>query len=304
MDKDKTQNEIPEYVKNLPPAVQDFVLNGAWEERTNEIAKKYSLNPIQTDALANTVVLVLIGLESPDTFLDTIVKDVGISRLLAEQIMGDLEKRVFEYAINQIESKNKTEKEKPVVAETKPVEPEIKVEEKTKPVVPETPKPAPIEVKKEEEKPKPQNVFADMKTEIKKTPGAIVNSPQVPEVAPQNLPMIEKNESVKTVPLPTLRDVLQKKLETKPVEPIQRPIPVPRFTATPLPEDAVATAIPIRTPAAAQAPVPAPQPIIKPVTTPATTIAEPASVLPPETKKEETPIQKKYVVDPYREPIN
>src|SRR3984885_16006631 len=119
MDDKKIQNQTQEQMKKLPQNVQDFVLNGAWEERTGEIAQKYSLNPIQTDALANTVVLVLVGLELPDTFLDTIIADVGISRLLAEQIMNDLETRVFEYAISQIGSKSKTEKAKPVVTKVK-----------------------------------------------------------------------------------------------------------------------------------------------------------------------------------------
>src|SRR3989338_1688659 len=104
----QTQNQIPEYVQKLPQAVQDFVYDGAWEVRTNEIARKYSLVAGQTDALANTVVLVLIGLESPDTFLDTLVTDLEISRLLGEQIMADLEKRVFEYALGVIENKEKS----------------------------------------------------------------------------------------------------------------------------------------------------------------------------------------------------
>ena len=100
----QTQNEIPEYVKNLPQAVQDLIFDGTWEERTGEVAKKYSLNPTQTDNLINTVLFVLIGLEKPETFLSTIMTDIGISQLLAEQIMGDLEGRVFEYALSRVTS--------------------------------------------------------------------------------------------------------------------------------------------------------------------------------------------------------
>ena len=267
MDDKKIQNQTQEQMKKLPQNVQDFVLNGAWEERTGEIAQKYSLNPIQTDALANTVVLVLVGLELPDTFLDTIIADVGISRLLAEQIMNDLETRVFEYAISQIGSKSKTEKAKPVVTEAKPEDMQVK--------------PATMEIKKEE---------------VKNT---------MPEILPNNLPMVEKGEAVKVnhvqkivpppapqnIPKPQSQNSETKKPEinipptTKPAEPVQRPIPVPRFTAAPIEEEK--------------------ETVAKPVAPPVVAPTQPQSVpqKPPETKPTE-PIQKKYVVDPYREPLN
>ena len=102
-----TQNEIPEYVKNLPQVVQDVVFQSAWESRTMEIAQKYTLNAGQTNALADKVLFILIGLDKPETFLEDIILELNISRLLAEQIMDDLNARVFEYAINIIESKER-----------------------------------------------------------------------------------------------------------------------------------------------------------------------------------------------------
>ena len=80
----------------------------------------------------------------------------------------------------------------------------------------------------------------NMKTEIKKNEGTIVNPPyktETVEIRPTNLPMVEKNEPVK-IP-PTLRDTLTQKPESKTLqneaqpEPVQRPIPVPRFVSAP-----------------------------------------------------------------------
>ena len=96
---------MPEYVQNLPKPVQDFIFNSAWESRTSEIAQKYSLNETQTDDLINNVLFVLIGLEKPEDFLETIIAELSISRLLGEQIMEDLEVRVFEYAVKSMEKK-------------------------------------------------------------------------------------------------------------------------------------------------------------------------------------------------------
>lgn len=99
--------DMPEYVKNLPKPVQDLVFEGVWEERTEEIAKKYSLSETQTDTLTNNVLFVLIGLLDPDNFLETTINDLEVSRLLMEQIMEDLEVRVFEYSIKTIQNQEK-----------------------------------------------------------------------------------------------------------------------------------------------------------------------------------------------------
>jgi hypothetical protein len=102
------QNDIPEYIKNLPKTVQDVVLDGVWQDRTSEVAKKYSLNDKQTNDLINKTLFVLIGLDSADTFETSIVDELHISRLLSEQIVSELDARVFDYALNQVENKTKT----------------------------------------------------------------------------------------------------------------------------------------------------------------------------------------------------
>lgn len=104
---EENQDISLEYIKNLPQAVKDVVYDGIWEERTDEIAKKYSLNDTQTDSLVNNVLYILTGLLNPDDFLETIITELNVSRLLAEQIMEDLEVRVFEYAFRSIENKEK-----------------------------------------------------------------------------------------------------------------------------------------------------------------------------------------------------
>ncbi len=96
---------INQYINKLPKPVKNMVMDGAWEDRVFEIAKKYSLTDSQTDYLANDTLLVLIGLEKPETFLETITTDLSISRLLSEQIFEDLENRVFEYALKLVEEK-------------------------------------------------------------------------------------------------------------------------------------------------------------------------------------------------------
>lgn len=136
------ENNINEYISKLPKAVHDIVFEGVWEERTLEIAKKYSLSDAQADYLANDTLLVLIGIDQPEKFLETITKDLSISKLLAEQIVDDLENRVFEYALKIIEEKDTLKNTYPQtqsrVPEIKPDNlPAIEVGEVAKPYTPE-----------------------------------------------------------------------------------------------------------------------------------------------------------------------
>lgn len=292
----KDQNEMPEYMKTLPQSVQDFIFGGVWEERTDEIAKKYSLNDTQTDNLINNVLFILIGLDKPETFLETTIIELGISRLLAEQIMEDLEVRVFEYATKSIENKEKRG--------SSGQQPESSGQ------------------KNENKSPTPPGNTTDFEDDI-------------PEVRPEITPMVEKDEVVHNMVPPAVTESKQDSVEVrlpqeiKPQEfpraalgqsePIQRPVSVPRYTGEqeemtndkfphlPTPEavgnggqamtnqgqsfndkiDAMAQKAPEPTPAVETKPI---VDAVKPQEQPK--IPEPVPEAP-----------KRYTVDPYREPL-
>ncbi len=285
---EQTLKTMPVYVQNLPQAVQDFVFDGVWEKRITEVAKKYSLNEIQTDTLINNTLFVLIGLDTPDTFTNLMTSELGISKLLAEQIVEDLETRVFEYALSQIQNKEKPETP---IADIKSSP--INVGEKFGPVTTQ-----------------PNNIFADIKTQIKKmddtAPRAIympkieVGSKNI-EVRPETLPMVEKGEVAHDVAKQTISvPKYDATPSVKPAEePIQRPVPVPRFTATPIVGEAkpVVAPVPVApTPPEPVAPAKPKEPSI--IDSKLNTVVKSIEEKP----KAETPV-KAYVVDPYREPL-
>ncbi len=98
------QIDIEKYIANLPKKVQNVIFDDAWETRTREIGAKYSLSDNQIEGLVNTVLLVLVGMEKAENLLENIVSDTLVSRFIAEQIYNDLDKRVFEYVANLVES--------------------------------------------------------------------------------------------------------------------------------------------------------------------------------------------------------
>ena len=222
---EQTLKTMPEYVQKLPKVVQDFVFDSVWEDRTKEITAKYSLNENQTDTLIDKVLFILIGLETPENFLESIISELGISRLLAEQIIEELEKRVFEYAINQIGPKIKSGGERNEIS-------------------------------------KPEA-------------GIIINTDDdIPEIRPEIVPMVEKGEVAHTTPTVSVNTTVD-----------QSKISVPRYVP-PVPNNLpTEEATPVQVQQAPEASQP------KPI--------EEARV----TSVNTTTDQRKYTVDPYREPL-
>ncbi len=96
------EHDITEYIEKLPEDIKKIIFSLPWEDRTREIAKKYSLTPEQTESLVDIVTCALVGLEKGDDIPTHIAGDLGISKLLTGQILIDLDKRVFDLVLSHI----------------------------------------------------------------------------------------------------------------------------------------------------------------------------------------------------------
>jgi hypothetical protein len=121
---------ITEYIKSLPQSLQNLLSEGVWEERVNEISKKYSLTPEQSGALSNIVLLTLTFISPPEEMKQNITGDLGISDLLSEQVSSDLETRVFEYAAKQLNVVQKQQAPAPKQTEAPKLDLPVKMEPK------------------------------------------------------------------------------------------------------------------------------------------------------------------------------
>ena len=75
------------------------------DTRIEEISKKYNLNDTQKNSLNSICKEILFDMDKKETLLSDIDQKLSVSKLLAEQIINDLNKRVFEYAISTLEKK-------------------------------------------------------------------------------------------------------------------------------------------------------------------------------------------------------
>ncbi len=87
-----------------------------WSGKVDEISKKYNLNDTQKNILNSLSGEILSNMDKKGTLLKDMDQKLSVSKLLSEQIIDDLNKRVFDYTIKSIEAKpiNKIPEIKPV----------------------------------------------------------------------------------------------------------------------------------------------------------------------------------------------
>jgi hypothetical protein len=147
---------IKQRLLSLPIEIQKAFNETDIVGEIEKIRVKFKLMYDQGSALESETKLVFLGLEKPDDLLKNIVENVNISKDIATQIVGEVEKNIFKQIKKKLietleqeeeESKKKENKEtldkdsilweienpKPTV---QPIQPTIKTEEKAK----ETPK--------------------------------------------------------------------------------------------------------------------------------------------------------------------
>jgi hypothetical protein len=185
---EQTLKTMPEYFQKLPKHIRDFIFDGEWEGRTKEVAGKYSLNEKQSEDLADNVLMVLMGIDEPDVFYKSITSDLSVSNIIAEQIMDDLEKRVFEYALKEIEPKIKDGRRQDASATTNVI-PEIR----------------------------PQMTPAIEKGEVAHTTPSTISVPRY--AVPENLPTEHEAAPTNNQNMPPKVPEPPKPIERKPVEP-------------------------------------------------------------------------------------
>jgi hypothetical protein len=100
---------IFEYTESAPKNIKNIVADNIWPKRVAEIATKYSLTEDQTIILQNLILSVIIEVEQKENLVASLETELGISELLTEQIMKDLDERVFQYATDFIEKGGETD---------------------------------------------------------------------------------------------------------------------------------------------------------------------------------------------------
>ncbi len=90
-----TKEQKKELFQNLPDDVKEAVSSVETTDIIIELEKKYKLHIDQTGELSNEVLLLTLGVTSPQKFIDNLESRLRISRDVAAQITADVNEKIF-----------------------------------------------------------------------------------------------------------------------------------------------------------------------------------------------------------------
>ncbi len=257
-----------------------------WRTRVEEIAKKYELGIFQRDGLISICSCIIDSKQDKDTSLSDLNHKLGVSGIVSDQILEDLDKRVFSLLEKEAQKAPVEVDKKRIVGSTVAEEPQTVVSDNTPDFIPANlpvsdedrelikekvsiPKyvPTKVEAIKEEMDSKYEDLKMDTALKMQ---GSLDENPIVPQRPLQNSRITYK---------PAAMGVAQ----STPQEFVQRVASVPRINLN------------------EEAPVIESSPVGNIVDNKLGNTAPQATEVP--TPKQEIPIVKSYTVDPYREPV-
>ncbi|HZS43242.1 MAG TPA: hypothetical protein VFA52_03440 [Candidatus Paceibacterota bacterium] len=86
---------IEPQLQNLPSNIKEAILNNDIGAKLAEISKKHQLHIDQADILENETLMILVGLESADEYLNNLVRELRIPRDKASLIVDDVNNSIF-----------------------------------------------------------------------------------------------------------------------------------------------------------------------------------------------------------------
>lgn len=102
---------LKEAYRKVSDDVKHIITSSEWLRRIKEIGQKYSLTEAQIDALGYEVLFTFLNIQSADLLNETVEEELEVSSILAEQIVGEIEERIFAWAMKKLEQKNHAESE-------------------------------------------------------------------------------------------------------------------------------------------------------------------------------------------------
>lgn len=92
---DNIQNTIQERMSQLPQSVRSAISHINYQTQVASLMHKYGLRVDQAGIIDTEIMLVLLGLEHPDSLAQNLVREGHIQKETAEAIMRDINENIF-----------------------------------------------------------------------------------------------------------------------------------------------------------------------------------------------------------------
>lgn len=86
---------IKNQFKNLPQVIQDTILNSNWQEKIRRVVTVNNLHIDQGAAIENLVLITMLGIETPENFVQNAKEYANVSEEQAYNISAEVEREIF-----------------------------------------------------------------------------------------------------------------------------------------------------------------------------------------------------------------
>ena len=101
---DETSRLIAEQKQNLPHELIEAIEGVAWEHLAEEVGKESGLKDDQIKNLERETMLVLYAFESPENYIDNLIKELEISEDVALNIAESITNKIFDPILSKVSS--------------------------------------------------------------------------------------------------------------------------------------------------------------------------------------------------------
>jgi hypothetical protein len=122
-----TQKIIEERFKELPETIREVITESGWEKIIREIVSKNNLRIDQGGIIENETLLIMLGFETPEDYLNNLIQEAKLSQEIALKVSQEVNEKIFSLIRNRIIEK--TESEEVVPQNKNPLEREAILKE-------------------------------------------------------------------------------------------------------------------------------------------------------------------------------
>lgn len=265
------EESIAQVMQTLPPVIRDYLAQGKYTQVARNLTTKYGLRVDQSGVLEREMMLLLMGIDNPDAFAQSLIEDARIDKDTLDKIMQDVNTQIF-IPLRREEQQSKSSAPQP--QSVKPATPVAVAQVVSRPAAPLPPHVAPLP---------PKTVMPTASSRPTGTLGDVVRSVIAAPAALKSDALLEDHEEphieLSEVLRPVGHDAASPSAVSFKVEP-QAPV---------MARQPMSGAIPANLPGAVAAPA-----------------ARPAPIAPKAELPQQAPIApiKSYGADPYREPVD
>ncbi len=98
------EEEVQKRLQELPKKIVDTIEKTEWKNSVDNLGKKFKLDDEKISLLQNEVYYVLMGFEPRKDLKENITREVGVDSNIADWIIEDVNKNIFESIKGELES--------------------------------------------------------------------------------------------------------------------------------------------------------------------------------------------------------